>query len=55
LHTVATDWAGLLDVVPILIFQLVFLWLYLRGMAGVSGPASALFLALFIGGGVFVR
>jgi hypothetical protein len=29
-HTVATNWARLLDVVPILFFQLAFLWLYGR-------------------------
>ncbi|WP_293156747.1 MULTISPECIES: ceramidase domain-containing protein [unclassified Microcoleus] len=29
-HTFATEWAGLLDMIPIVLFQLVFLWLYSR-------------------------
>lgn len=29
-HTFATGWANLLDVIPILLFQLWFLWLYTR-------------------------
>lgn len=29
-HTLATRWANLLDVIPILLFQLWFLWLYSR-------------------------
>jgi hypothetical protein len=29
-HTFATGWANLLDVIPILLFQLCFLWLYSR-------------------------
>jgi len=40
-HTLATPWARVLDVVPILLFQLAFLWLYLRGVAGASAAASA--------------
>jgi Ceramidase len=27
-HTFATEWASLLDMIPILLFQLCFLWLY---------------------------
>uniref|UniRef100_B8HUX2 Ceramidase n=1 Tax=Cyanothece sp. (strain PCC 7425 / ATCC 29141) TaxID=395961 RepID=B8HUX2_CYAP4 len=29
-HTFATRWANILDIIPILLFQLWFLWLYLR-------------------------
>ncbi|MEG4961357.1 MULTISPECIES: hypothetical protein [unclassified Microcoleus] len=29
-HTFATQWARLLDVIPIMLFQLAFLWLYSR-------------------------
>ena len=29
-HTFATNWARILDVVPILLFQLVFVWIYCR-------------------------
>lgn len=32
-HTFATTWAGVLDLVPILVFQVYFLWLYCREVA----------------------
>jgi hypothetical protein len=35
-HTFATAWAALADVVPILLFQMTFLWTYLRRMVSVS-------------------
>jgi hypothetical protein len=35
-HTFATPWAALADVVPILLFQMTFLWTYLRRMLCVS-------------------
>jgi hypothetical protein len=42
-HTVATPWALLADVIPILLFQLCFLWIYLRRRAALRpGPALAL-------------
>lgn len=47
-HTFATPWALLADVLPILLFQLLFLWIYLRRRAAV-GPALALVLvSLFL-------
>ena len=39
-HTFATPWAQVLDIVPILAFQLAFLWLYLRRCVRLS-PATA--------------
>ncbi len=36
-HTVATNWARVLDVVPILVFQLLFLWFYGRQVMGLRG------------------
>ena len=41
-HTLATAWAGVLDVVPILIFQLYFLWLYSRRVVFLRTSYSAL-------------
>jgi len=41
-HTFATTWARVLDVLPILIFQLLFLWLYLRRVVWLDWPYSAL-------------
>lgn len=35
-HTFATNWARLLDVFPILLFQFCFLWLYARRIAGLN-------------------
>jgi hypothetical protein len=35
-HTFATDWARLLDVFPILLFQFCFLWIYGREVAGLN-------------------
>jgi Ceramidase len=35
-HTFATEWASLLDVIPILLFQLCFLWLYSRQVIGLK-------------------
>jgi Ceramidase len=47
-HTFATEWAGLLDVIPIMLFQLGFLWLYSRQVVkmkyGYAGGLLAGFL-----------
>lgn len=53
-HTVATSWARVLDVVPILLFQLVYLWLYGReimgiGRSSVAGLVLALLAAALVG------
>jgi hypothetical protein len=47
-HTVAASWAELLDELPILLFQLVFLWFYGRGVAGWGRVAVALGLLVFL-------
>ena len=40
-HTFATAWAMALDVLPILLFQVVFLWLYVRGPAAAGRCAAS--------------
>jgi hypothetical protein len=48
-HTFATDWALAADVLPILLFQLLFLLLYLRRRAGLAlAPAAGLCLAFLL-------
>ncbi|MBI3145144.1 MAG: ceramidase domain-containing protein [Pseudogulbenkiania sp.] len=51
-HAFATGWAEWLDVLPILLFQLVFLWRYFGDVAGWPKGATGLFLAGFIAAGV---
>ncbi len=42
-HTFATSWARFLDLAPILIFQVLFLWIYGRQIGGMGmGPAVSL-------------
>ena len=47
-HTVATPWALAADVLPILLFQLLFLWLYLRRLAALRAAAALPLVALFL-------
>ena len=47
-HTFATTWAQLLDVTPILLFQVCFVWLYSRRIIHLSRLASALILSGFL-------
>jgi hypothetical protein len=47
-HTFATGWARVLDVVPILLFQLLFLYLYTRRVMGTGAVLSAILLVLFL-------
>ncbi|MCW3478569.1 ceramidase [Neisseriaceae bacterium JH1-16] len=47
-HAVATTWAELLDELPILLFQLVFLWFYGRGVLGGGRLPVGLGLVLFL-------
>ncbi len=47
-HTVATHWARVFDVLPILIFQLLFLWLYGRRVIALTRPTSGLLLVGFL-------
>jgi len=44
-HTVATPWARVLDLAPVLLFQVSYLWLYSRSAAAMPvGPAAVLVL-----------
>lgn len=47
-HTVATVLTEWLDIIPILAFQLVWLWLYFREMMGLGRAASAGVIVVFI-------
>jgi hypothetical protein len=47
-HTFATPWALLADVLPILLFQLLFLWLYLRRRAAVGAAMALVVVSLFL-------
>ncbi len=47
-HTFATPWARLLDIVPILLFQLYFLWLYLAHVVNLRRMYSALAVVGFL-------
>lgn len=40
-HTVATNWARVPDIVPILVFQLVFIWLYGREVIALTRRTCA--------------
>jgi hypothetical protein len=48
-HTFATSWALVLDVVPILSFQLVFLWLYGRKVANLHAIPLITILIGYVG------
>ncbi|HEX4871840.1 MAG TPA: hypothetical protein VFV27_05945 [Nevskiaceae bacterium] len=54
-HTLATRWALWADVLPILVFQLLFLALYLRGVRAVSTRHTGLALAGFLAAGVLIE
>ncbi|MEG3860157.1 hypothetical protein [Microcoleus sp. herbarium12] len=47
-HTFATEWAGLLDVIPIMLFQLGFLWLYSRQVVKMKYGYAGRLLAGFL-------
>ena len=46
-HTLATRWAEWVDVIPILLFMLLYLWLIATRFFSLSKPASLLALLLF--------
>ncbi|MEG3990547.1 ceramidase domain-containing protein [Microcoleus sp. S28C3] len=46
-HTFATPWANLLDVIPILLFQLCFIWLYSRRVVRMNSGYAGVLLAAF--------
>ena len=47
-HTFATGWAEWADVLPILLFELAYLYLYLRRIAGMRPAAAAGMTALYL-------
>lgn len=53
-HTFATDWAAVLDVLPITLFQLVFLWLYSKHALRLPILAVAGLVAGFAGLGYWL-
>lgn len=54
-HTFATLWARVLDELPILVFQLVFLWSYVRRIVGWPRWAAATCVATYLGAAVIAR
>ncbi|MBY0398391.1 MAG: ceramidase domain-containing protein, partial [Thermoleophilia bacterium] len=54
-HTFATVWASWLDLIPIFLFQLLFLWLYLRRMAEARRWVGLLSIAAFVAATAAVR
>jgi hypothetical protein len=54
-HTMATNSTRLLDVIPILLFQLVFLWLYAREVIGLGRLSSVLLLIGFFAAAILGR
>lgn len=48
-HTFAAPWALTLDIVPILVFQVLFLWIYARRVMALPDAAAALLAAAFLG------
>lgn len=47
-HAFATEWANLLDVLPIFLFQLCFLWFYSRQVIKLSYGYTGTLIALFL-------
>jgi hypothetical protein len=53
-HTFATSWAMVLDIVPILLFQVTFLWLYGRHVAGLPRAVVAVILGVYVATGFWL-
>ena len=47
-HTLATSWAMVLDVVPILVFVVWFIWAYTRSVAGMPTPFAVASVVAFL-------
>jgi hypothetical protein len=54
-HTFATTWARVLDELPILLFQLLFVWLYARRVMGLRALAAGTILVAFLGAALYGR
>ncbi len=53
-HTFATGWARWMDIIPILLFQLWFLWIYGRTVIGMGRLSAAALVGLFLGAGALM-
>jgi hypothetical protein len=47
-HTLATPWARVLDVLPIVVFQVAYVWLYARRLLSLGKPGSAAIVSTFL-------
>jgi hypothetical protein len=54
-HTFATTWARVLDELPILLFQLLFVWLYARRVMALGRLPAGAVLAAFLGAALYAR
>lgn len=54
-HTLALTWARWLDIVPILLFQLAFIWFYARRVIGWPAASAAALVATFIAAALYGR
>jgi hypothetical protein len=54
-HTFSTGWARVLDEVPILLFQLWFVWIYARRVMTQPRTIAALLIAAYLGAAFFSR
>jgi len=54
-HTLATPWAMMLDVVPILLFVLWFIWVYTRSVAGMPTPLAGAAVIVFLVSSFFAK
>lgn len=52
-HTLATSWARVLDVIPILLFQIVFIWLYCSRILGIRSRRVGWLLVAYLGAILF--
>jgi hypothetical protein len=54
-HTMATTWARVLDIVPILFFQLAFLWLYGRRIIALERSTMVVALTAYLAASIAGR
>ncbi|MPZ45355.1 MAG: hypothetical protein GEV05_18560 [Betaproteobacteria bacterium] len=54
-HTFATTWARVLDELPILLFQLLFVWVYARRVMGLRPLAAGTILIAFFAAALYGR
>lgn len=54
-HTFAAPWAHVLDIAPILLFQLAFLWCYGREIMGLRPASAAGLVAAFFAAALYAR